>query len=73
MGNLNWEILVAAGAVLFGQGGLLTVGRRYLINGMGTDISEIKKDTKSIIDNQHAFDVRLTVVEQDVLHIKDEC
>jgi hypothetical protein len=73
METISWELLVAAGAVLFGQGGVLAVGRRYLINGLGEDVHSIKQDTKAIIENQHAFDLRLTIIEQDVLHLKDEC
>ena len=73
MDALSWEILVAAGAVLFGQGGLLTVCRRYLINGLGEDVNEIKGDVKTLINGQHDLDTRISLVEQDILHIKEEC
>ena len=73
MESVSWEVLVAAGAVLFGQGGLLTVGRRYLINGMGSDITEIKSDVKILIDGQNNHAIRISLIEQDITHIKEEC
>jgi hypothetical protein len=60
------EILVAAGLLIVGQGGVLHLSLRKYINGMGDTVDEIKKDTRSIIDNQHNMDVRLAVVEKDV-------
>jgi hypothetical protein len=60
------EILIAAGLLVVGQGGVLHLGLRKYINGMGDVVKEIKIDTKDIIDNQHNMDVRLAVVEKDV-------
>lgn len=73
MEPLTWELFVGAGLLLLGQGGVLHLGLRKYINGMGETVDEIKADTKLIIAGQHAFDVRLTVVEQDLLHLKEDC
>ena len=62
----QWELIVGAGLLIMGQGGVLHLGLRKYINGMGDTVQDIKKDTKSIIDNQHHMDVRLAVVEKDV-------
>ena len=65
------ELLIAAGLLVLGQGGVLHLGLRRYINGMGETVKEIKVDTKKIIDNQHTFDVRLSVVEKDVDILKE--
>ena len=72
METISWEILVAAGAVLFGQGGILYSGRRYLINGLGKDVTEIKHDVKTLIEGQHNHDTRISLNTQDIAHIKEE-
>ena len=72
MDGISWEILVGAGAVIFGQGGILYSGRRYLINGLGKDVTEIKGDVKTLINGQHDHDTRISLVEQDIERIKEE-
>ena len=72
MTQMDWELLVGAGLLILGQGGVLHLGLRKYINGMGDTVNDIKADTKKIIDNQHNFDVRLTIVEHDLaIHMKE--
>ena len=73
MNAFQWELLMGAGLLILGQGGILHLGLRKYINGMSDDVLEIKSDVKTLIAGQHQFDLRLTVIEQDVLHLKEDC
>lgn len=71
MNALQWELILGAGLLILGQGGVLHLGLRRYINGMGETVKEIKSDTKEIISNQHQLDTRVSLLEQDVTILKE--
>ena len=73
MNAFQWELLMGAGLLILGQGGVLHLGLRKYINGMGDDVLEIKSDVKTLIAGQHTLDTRISLVEQDLLHLKEDC
>ena len=73
MNAFQWELLMGAGLLILGQGGILHLGLRKYINGMGDDVLEIKSDVKTLIAGQHTLDTRISLVEQDITHIKEDC
>ena len=73
MNAFQWELLMGAGLLILGQGGILHLGLRKYINGMSDDVLEIKSDVKTLIAGQHTLDTRISLVEQDITHIKEDC
>lgn len=68
----EWELIVGAGLLILGQGGVLHLGLRRYINGMGETVKEIKIDTRDLLAGQHHLDTRVSLLESDVSHIKEQ-
>ena len=79
MEAFQWELIMGAGLLILGQGGILHLGLRKYINGMGdvvndikVDVKDIKVDTRELLDGQHQLDTRVSLLESDVTHIKEQ-
>jgi hypothetical protein len=70
--TITWELLVGAGLLILGQGGVLHLSLRRHVNGMADTVKEIKVDTRQLLEGQYQLDTRVSLLESDVTHIKEQ-